>query len=233
MRAAKQTFHIQRGESPAGAPMNFQSGSAWDQRRGAATESAPLSSRRDAETVRGQSSIVAEPFRWCDPRKIARRESSPTSSSTSLGRCGRPVTPTRRYGPSAKWTSRDTGREDILGKIVTLGEVVSDIYRGDEISDVELGFVARPGWARRTSPWPPPVWAPRPPSSAASERTSSGTSSCAHSRPRAWTPPVSAAKPANPDLARVRRDRCRRGPRVHLLPVESGRGRVARARGRH
>ena len=34
-----------------------------------------------------------------------------------------------------------------MGKIVTLGEVVSDIYRGDEISDVELGFVARPGGA--------------------------------------------------------------------------------------
>jgi len=28
-----------------------------------------------------------------------------------------------------------------------VGEVVSDIYRGDEISDVELGFVARPGGA--------------------------------------------------------------------------------------
>ena len=28
-----------------------------------------------------------------------------------------------------------------------MGEVVSDIYRGDEISDVELGFVARPGGA--------------------------------------------------------------------------------------
>jgi fructokinase len=34
-----------------------------------------------------------------------------------------------------------------VGKIVTLGEVVSDIYRGEEISDVELGFVARPGGA--------------------------------------------------------------------------------------
>lgn len=34
-----------------------------------------------------------------------------------------------------------------MGKIVTLGEVVSDIYRGEEISDVELGFVARPGGA--------------------------------------------------------------------------------------
>jgi len=34
-----------------------------------------------------------------------------------------------------------------LGKIVTLGEVVSDIYRGKEISDVEMGFVARPGGA--------------------------------------------------------------------------------------
>jgi len=34
-----------------------------------------------------------------------------------------------------------------LGKIVTLGEVVSDIYRGEEISDVELGLVARPGGA--------------------------------------------------------------------------------------
>jgi fructokinase len=34
-----------------------------------------------------------------------------------------------------------------LGKIVTLGEVVSDIYRGDELSDVELGFIARPGGA--------------------------------------------------------------------------------------
>jgi fructokinase len=34
-----------------------------------------------------------------------------------------------------------------LGKIVTLGEVVSDIYRGEEISDVEMGFVARPGGA--------------------------------------------------------------------------------------
>ena len=34
-----------------------------------------------------------------------------------------------------------------MGKIVALGEVVSDIYRGDEISDVELGFVARPGGA--------------------------------------------------------------------------------------
>jgi fructokinase len=41
----------------------------------------------------------------------------------------------------------DTGREGIVGKIVTLGEVVSDIYRGEEISDVELGFVARPGGA--------------------------------------------------------------------------------------
>jgi fructokinase len=34
-----------------------------------------------------------------------------------------------------------------VGKIVTLGEVVSDIYRGEELSDVELGFVARPGGA--------------------------------------------------------------------------------------
>jgi len=34
-----------------------------------------------------------------------------------------------------------------LGKIVTLGEVVSDIYRGEELSDVELRFVARPGGA--------------------------------------------------------------------------------------
>src|SRR5215204_701762 len=36
---------------------------------------------------------------------------------------------------------------ETLGKIVTLGEVVSDIYRGERISDVELGFVARPGGA--------------------------------------------------------------------------------------
>ena len=34
-----------------------------------------------------------------------------------------------------------------MGKIVALGEVVSDIYRGESISDVELGFVARPGGA--------------------------------------------------------------------------------------
>lgn len=34
-----------------------------------------------------------------------------------------------------------------MGKIVTLGEVVSDIYRGEAISEVELGFVARPGGA--------------------------------------------------------------------------------------
>ena len=34
-----------------------------------------------------------------------------------------------------------------MGKIVTLGEVVSDIYRGEELSDVELRFVARPGGA--------------------------------------------------------------------------------------
>jgi fructokinase len=34
-----------------------------------------------------------------------------------------------------------------LGKIVTLGEVVSDIYRGEESSDVEMVFVARPGGA--------------------------------------------------------------------------------------
>jgi fructokinase len=34
-----------------------------------------------------------------------------------------------------------------VGKIVTLGEVVSDIYRGEELSEVELGFVARPGGA--------------------------------------------------------------------------------------
>ena len=34
-----------------------------------------------------------------------------------------------------------------MGKIVTLGEVVSDIYRVEELSDVELGFVARPGGA--------------------------------------------------------------------------------------
>ena len=34
-----------------------------------------------------------------------------------------------------------------MGKIVTLGEVVSDIYRGKPISDVEIGFVARPGGA--------------------------------------------------------------------------------------
>ena len=34
-----------------------------------------------------------------------------------------------------------------MGKIVTLGEVVSDIYRGEELSAVELGFVARPGGA--------------------------------------------------------------------------------------
>lgn len=34
-----------------------------------------------------------------------------------------------------------------MGKIVTLGEVVSDIYRGEKLSDVELGFIARPGGA--------------------------------------------------------------------------------------
>ncbi len=34
-----------------------------------------------------------------------------------------------------------------MGKIVALGEVVSDIYRGEEFSDVELGLVARPGGA--------------------------------------------------------------------------------------
>jgi fructokinase len=34
-----------------------------------------------------------------------------------------------------------------LGKIVALGEVVSDIYRGESLSDVELGLVARPGGA--------------------------------------------------------------------------------------
>lgn len=34
-----------------------------------------------------------------------------------------------------------------MGRIVALGEVVSDIYRGERISDVELGFVARPGGA--------------------------------------------------------------------------------------
>ena len=34
-----------------------------------------------------------------------------------------------------------------MGKIVALGEVVSDIYRGEEISDAELGFIARPGGA--------------------------------------------------------------------------------------
>lgn len=34
-----------------------------------------------------------------------------------------------------------------MGKIVTLGEVVSDIYRGEQISAVEMGFVARPGGA--------------------------------------------------------------------------------------
>jgi fructokinase len=48
-----------------------------------------------------------------------------------------------------RWTCscRKTEREKALGKIVALGEVVSDIYRGDELSDVELGFVARPGGA--------------------------------------------------------------------------------------
>lgn len=34
-----------------------------------------------------------------------------------------------------------------MGKIVALGEVVSDIYRGENLSDVELGFIARPGGA--------------------------------------------------------------------------------------
>ena len=34
-----------------------------------------------------------------------------------------------------------------MTKIVTLGEVVSDIYRGEEPLDGELGFVARPGGA--------------------------------------------------------------------------------------
>ncbi len=34
-----------------------------------------------------------------------------------------------------------------MGKIVALGEVVSDIYRGEKPSDVELPFVARPGGA--------------------------------------------------------------------------------------
>ncbi|MDQ4083004.1 MAG: carbohydrate kinase [Actinomycetota bacterium] len=34
-----------------------------------------------------------------------------------------------------------------MGKIVTLGEVVSDIYRGEKPSEVELPFVARPGGA--------------------------------------------------------------------------------------
>src|SRR5918997_778850 len=39
------------------------------------------------------------------------------------------------------------GREEDLAKLVALGEVVSDIYRGEEISAVGLGFVARPGGA--------------------------------------------------------------------------------------
>ena len=56
----------------------------------------------------------------------------------------------RRSGVSARWTSSRLGGRfggKALGKIVALGEVVSDIYRGEPISDVELGFVARPGGA--------------------------------------------------------------------------------------
>ena len=34
-----------------------------------------------------------------------------------------------------------------MGKIVTLGEVVADVYRGDAASEVELPFTARPGGA--------------------------------------------------------------------------------------
>ena len=34
-----------------------------------------------------------------------------------------------------------------MGKIVALGEVISDIYRGESLSEVELGFIARPGGA--------------------------------------------------------------------------------------
>src|ERR671920_598755 len=37
--------------------------------------------------------------------------------------------------------------EITLGKIVTLGEVVSDIYRDESESEVELPFTARPGGA--------------------------------------------------------------------------------------
>jgi len=34
-----------------------------------------------------------------------------------------------------------------MGKIVALGEVVSDIYWAKALSEVKLGFVARPGGA--------------------------------------------------------------------------------------
>ena len=35
----------------------------------------------------------------------------------------------------------------LIGKIVTLGEVVADVYREHSASDVELPFTARPGGA--------------------------------------------------------------------------------------
>ena len=38
-----------------------------------------------------------------------------------------------------------------MGKIVTLGEVVADVYREDAPSAVELPFTARPGGRRRTA----------------------------------------------------------------------------------
>ena len=63
-----------------------------------------------------------------------------------------------------------------MGKIVTLGEVVADIYRDESDSEVEMPLTARPGG----SPANQAVAAARLGSEAASvggwRRTSSGTS---------------------------------------------------------
>ena len=119
-----------------------------------------------------------------------------------------------------------------MGKIVTLGEVVADVYREDAPSDVELPFTARPGGA----PANVAVAAARLGAEAGfigrlgddlfgdfilEALESVGVDTSAVLR-----------QAAHAHDARVRRGRRRRRPDLHLLPLGSGGRRAARP-GRH
>ncbi len=119
------------------------------------------------------------------PRHCARRRCRRARGRRSRRSEPRELAPARECQQKRSCTA--------VGKIVTLREVVADVYQDQSPSEVELQFTARPGGAPANVAVAAAKLGHKRASSGVSAATSLATSSCGPFTPSAWTPARSGA----------------------------------------